>query len=255
MAVPSAGQLYNQLQGINQQLGTYNLGAAPGQIQTAIGNAVNNFRPQYQELANAQNAAYGLPGQVYNEFQNMQNTGAFQNPGISGTQFTGLNPLQVLGVGMGRIGNQFSIADALSGGLDFQKARLEDIIKSVGNQYQTGYNQTLDSYNRLLPLYQQQAQAEENARNRAASSAASGMNLKALMDAINGTGTGGHELLTSGANQFARNSLSALSQPKTQPSWASSLSTLGGKNPYSSVLSNLGGQNSYLGNMAGSMRF
>lgn len=172
--MPGSEQIYTDLQGIEGQLGQYNLGAAPGVIRDQLNQAVGGFQPQYQELARQEGRAYGMPQQVMAAYEKAQNSGQFMAPGMSNTQFTGTNPLSRLGNSLGQIGEQFGVADSMSKGLDFQKGRLEDIIGKIGNQYNTSYEQMLGKYNRQLPFYQMALQREEAEKQRAEARAARG---------------------------------------------------------------------------------
>lgn len=189
MAAPTSQQLWGEMQNLENQMGQYNLAQAPDIFRRELGAQMQNFAPQLQELGRAEAQAYKLPFQVSNEFQNMQNAGRFVNPGVVGTQFTGPNPMEVLGMGLGRMGDQFSVIDTLNRGLDMQKGRFEDILGKIGQQYQTGYNQLLDRYNRVTPLYGQALQKEESEKSRRAAMAAQAAQLRSLMGGGVGTPT------------------------------------------------------------------
>ena len=177
MGLPNSANLYQQMQEAENKMNSYNLAGAPGNIGKAVRGAVRILQPQFQELGRAEAQAYKVPQQVMADYQQAQQSGAFQAPGIQGTEFTGTNPLARLGTALGRVGEQFGNIDALSQGIGFQKQRLEDIIGNIGRQYEAGYQQAQGQYNRLLPLFQAAMSREAAARRGGGGRRRGGINL------------------------------------------------------------------------------
>lgn len=114
------------------------MAGSPQQYLTReLGKAVEYFKPQYNELAQQEAKSYKLIPETMQQFNKMRNNGVFQNEGVLDSKFTGISPMDALGVGMGRIGENFATSDALSRGIDFQRGRLETIISDLLGQYST----------------------------------------------------------------------------------------------------------------------
>lgn len=123
----SSDQTYSNIQNLQQQAQGY-APTSQNTITSMLASKVNNFQPQYQELGNAQAAAYAAPANDLNAFQ--------QQDGATG----GPSAFQRMSSVLNDIGNQYGTANAISGAIDSAKGRIGDIANGVYQQYQNGLN-------------------------------------------------------------------------------------------------------------------
>jgi hypothetical protein len=149
----SAADIYNQMQSLQTQANAMTP-ADQSAIQRDLMSKVGFFKPQYEELAGKQAAAYAAPATLMNQY--MQNYGAVGGP----------SALSRLSSVLGNIGQQYGTADVLSNVINTQGGKLGDLAKSALDQYNAQREALQQQYSNLTPLYQTQMQSEEDARQR-----------------------------------------------------------------------------------------
>lgn len=151
--MPTSGELYNQMQGVQQQLEKMTP-ANRSAVEQDLMNRVNFFRPQYEELAGMQQAAYSAPARLMQQYQ--QNYGNVGGPGA----------MARLSAVLGNIGQQQGTADVLSNVIQTQRGNIADLAGSAVSQYQAQQQALKDRYGMYQTNYQTQLRAEEAQRQR-----------------------------------------------------------------------------------------
>jgi hypothetical protein len=136
---------------------------APEFFRKGVSEAFGNNEALLREGAGLQEKIYTMPGDLMNQY-NMQ----------YGDVFGGASSGARLNSILGKIGNQWGLANVASGLAQQQGGRIEDIARSLTEQYGLGLQGQKDLYNMKMPLYQTLKSAEENAANRATSMRGSG---------------------------------------------------------------------------------
>lgn len=109
-------------------------GATPiREITRQVFGAVRGLRPQIREARRAEAKAFALPGEITRQFERRRQAGEFvpEGSGIIGTEFTGIDPITQLGIGIGRVGQQLGVADTFNQALNLQRGRLDQIIRDI----------------------------------------------------------------------------------------------------------------------------
>lgn len=151
----ASSQIYNQMQGLLSRYNSYNPLSQDEAYRSFVQKA-NAFRPQYDEAANAEAQAYAAPAQMMSDY-----IAQGQNqPGV------GASAAQKLASMMGTLGRYYGRANSVNGSIDAQKARLEDLAKTAVGDYGMQQDNVYKQYSGLLPLYQAQLDAEQQAANR-----------------------------------------------------------------------------------------
>jgi len=128
-------------------------------VYSDLASRVNFYKPQYEELAGMEQQAYAAPAtQMKDYYAKYGGEKAMKGP-------SALSQLYSI---MQDIGRQYGTMGALRGGITTQKGKLEDMSKTVLDQYQARKGALLDQYNMLQPLYSAAINREEAARSRAA---------------------------------------------------------------------------------------
>lgn len=147
-------------------------------FKKGLNEAYGYNAPLLKEGANLEAGAYSLPGKLMNQY-NQEFGNVFGGASASGR----LNSI------LGRLGNQFSLADVASGLADRQGARINDLAKSLSEQYGLGIQGLQTKYDMLSPLFQAKLNAEQQAANRRASSSSGGLNFKKFLENLYGDGS------------------------------------------------------------------
>lgn len=157
MSPQSAADYYNQLQGLTKELERYTPIDA-NEVKNSLLQKVDNFKPLYTDLRNAEANAYSAPARVMAEYESMYGNSPTQGPG----------GFQRLNTSMGQVARDFARAGVMGDIINTQGGRITDLANSVVNQYNNSRQGILDRYNMITPLWQSALQQEEAARQRAA---------------------------------------------------------------------------------------
>lgn len=126
-----------------------------GDVYSDLASRVNNFQPQYQELANQESQAYAAPASLLANYQK-QYAGGYGPDAMS----------QLSGV-LSQIGNMYGTADVMRGTIGNAQGRLEQMSQNALDQYNAAKESTLNKYNMLAPVWNQYRSEEQAAQERA----------------------------------------------------------------------------------------
>lgn len=128
-----------------------NLGVTdPSAIYGKLISKVQGFQPQYQELANANTAAYAAPAQAMQDYQSRYGSGMNAGPDA----FARLSAM------LQGVGQKQGTADTLSNTIDTMKGRIGDITNGVYQGVQSVGKNLMDQIGVNQQLYSTQSQAE-----------------------------------------------------------------------------------------------
>jgi hypothetical protein len=154
----TSSEALKQIQSVQGQLDP--LLSAQGQVPSFMKDEINkkfNYgMPLLKEGAGLEAGAYALPGQLMEKYN-----AEFGNTLGGASSQARMNSM------LGRLGNQFGLADLASGLADRQGARMNDLASSLTQQYGATIQGLKDKYNMTMPLYQTLKSSEESALNRA----------------------------------------------------------------------------------------
>lgn len=159
----SSQQIEGELKTIFDQMNPLLEGmpGANGYFKQGLSKAYNDNLPLLKEAAGLEAGAYTLPGQLLGQYDKEY-----------GNTFNGPSGLARINSILGRVGNQFAMSD-VAGNLAKQKsARIEDMAKSLTDQYGLMLQGMQQKYNMKMPLYQSALQKEQEDRARAEAAAA-----------------------------------------------------------------------------------
>lgn len=149
-----SAQYEQQIRDLNSQLGS-SIKGNEGQniISRGLKEAYGYGAPLIKEAANAEAAAYKMPGQLLGAYTGIG------NPLASGRIQSNLNDM----------GMALQRANVARGLANNQMGYLGDVSANLGGQYQDYLSGLQQQISNLTPLYQSRLSAEENAKSRAAS--------------------------------------------------------------------------------------
>lgn len=130
---------------------------AESDIYRTFAQRVNDFRPQYQDLANLETTAYAAPATEMAKY----NADYGSQPGQGPDAMTRLSAV------LNNIGRQYGTRDVYANTINAAKGRIEDLAKSTAEGLALKRQSYLDRYGMLTPLFNAKTQAEEAARQRA----------------------------------------------------------------------------------------
>lgn len=154
--------LYKQMQDLAKTYGSYAGGPTQSQIITDLNGRVDNFRPQYQELANQESKAYAMPATMMGDFYSKYSADPMAGPG----QMSRLSSI------LRNIGSAYGNADVMRGTLDSSRGRLGDMAQDIFGEGQAQQQNILQQYQMKSPLYSAALGREEAEKSRAAATAA-----------------------------------------------------------------------------------
>lgn len=156
----TAADYEQQLNEINKQYAQYTPVNA-GDAAAYLGNKVNNFVPQYNEIANLEQQAYASPTQYLQSYN--------QQYGNDPTQ--GLDATTMLNQILNQIGTNYGRADVARGVLNTQQGNLNQLTQNALSTYGQQAQGLKDQWGMINSLYQTKL-AEEEAQRQAAAQAA-----------------------------------------------------------------------------------
>lgn len=155
MAVPTAEQIFSQIQGLEGQIqqGEQFLPRAASDIRQEIGRLTDFGAPVLKDTARIQEQAYRALPQALETFQ-------------ATPEGDRRSALSALGGAIGQFGGQLGLRDAFANIGTRQGQRIEDIMSGATEAYRAPFDLASQRIGRLTPLFQTQTGVEEAARGR-----------------------------------------------------------------------------------------
>ena len=152
----SSSQLYSQVENALKQANKFS-GVNPNDIYQNLVNRVGAFRPQYNELGQAEAQMYATAPNMLSQYYNQYG----EAPGSGTSAASRLSSI------MDTRGQQMGTMNAMRGSISAQQGNLKDILSGITQQYQNQGDSAWKNYSALQGMYQTQLGKEESARSRA----------------------------------------------------------------------------------------